>query len=78
MGAGRTQVIHAGPIDTISVLEAGGPYILLELQPRGFAFLRPEEARELADELYRLADKWPGEAVYDERQLSLEDSSTEK
>lgn len=66
------KTIHAGPVDSITVTQAGGPYICVELNPRGFAFLRPEEARELADTLYEMADKhaqpmWS----HDDRQLSL-------
>ena len=54
MGA---RVIHAGPIDSVTLSECGGSYVLLETGPRQFAFLRPEEARELADVLYQFADK---------------------
>lgn len=67
------KVIHAGPIDTLTLTEAGGPYILVEMRPRPFAFLRPEEARELAAELTRMADKWAEPApTTDARQLTLE------
>lgn len=51
------RVIHAGPIDAVTLNEAGGPYLLLQLKPREFAFLRPEEARELAQALGEFADK---------------------